>query len=132
MEYAVPREAGLAALREVRALDRERATGRISFPVEVRDRSGRRRTPLPGLRARHRSTWPSTRTRRPTTRGYFHGVEDVLRGYDGRPHWGKLHSRTAAGPRAGLPPLADFQAMRDRLDPDRVFTNAYLERVLGP
>ncbi len=26
----------------------------------------------------------------------------------------------------------DFLAMRDRLDPDRVFANPYLRRVLGP
>ena len=27
--------------------------------------------------------------------------------------------------------FADFLAVRDRLDPDRVFTNDYLDRVLG-
>ena len=33
--------------------------------------------------------------------------------------------------RPAYPRWADFQAMRERLDPDRVFTNAYLDRVLG-
>ena len=33
---------------------------------------------------------------RPTTRRTSRGVEQILRGYDGRPHWGKLHTRTAA------------------------------------
>ena len=28
--------------------------------------------------------------------------------------------------------FGDFVAVRDRLDPDRVFANPYLERVLGP
>jgi hypothetical protein len=27
--------------------------------------------------------------------------------------------------------INDFLAVRDRLDPDRIFTNAYLRRVLG-
>lgn len=29
------------------------------------------------------------------------------------------------------PRFGDFLALRDRLDPDRVFDNAYLRRVLG-
>jgi FAD/FMN-containing dehydrogenase len=59
-------------------------------------------------------------------------VDQLLRGYDGRPHWGKVHFQDAAelGPR--YPRFADFRALRDRLDPDRVFANAYLHRVLGP
>ena len=30
------------------------------------------------------------------------------------------------------PRWADFAAVRDRLDPERVFGNAHLDRVLGP
>ena len=54
-----------------------------------------------------------------------------MRGHDGRPHWGKLHTRTAADLAPAYPRWQEFQALRDRLDPDRVFTNAYLDRVLG-
>ena len=50
---------------------------------------------------------------------YFARVEQVLRGYDGRPHWGKLHTRTAADLAPAYPRWQDFLAMRDRLDPDR-------------
>src|ERR1700712_4737587 len=62
---------------------------------------------------------------------YFRGVEDVLKTYDGRPHWGKVHTRTAADLEAAYPRWADFQAVREQLDPDRIFSNAYLDRVLG-
>ena len=62
---------------------------------------------------------------------YFRGVEEIMRGYDGRPHWGKLHTRTAADLAPAYPRWQEFQALRDRLDPDRIFTNAYLDRVLG-
>jgi len=62
---------------------------------------------------------------------YFHGIEQLLCRYDGRPHWGKLHTRTAADLAPAYPRWADVQALRERLDPDRVFTNAYLDRVLG-
>jgi L-gulonolactone oxidase len=63
--------------------------------------------------------------------GYFRGVEEVLERYDGRPHWGKLHTRTAADLAPAYPRFEDFRALRDRLDPDRLFTNPYLDRVLG-
>jgi FAD/FMN-containing dehydrogenase len=49
----------------------------------------------------------------------------------GRPHWGKLHSRDAEFFRATYPRFGDFLAVRDRLDPERLFRNPYLDRVLG-
>jgi FAD/FMN-containing dehydrogenase len=52
--------------------------------------------------------------------------------HDGRPHWGKLHTLTADQLRPKYPRFDDFLAVRDRLDPHRVFTNPYLDRVLGP
>jgi FAD/FMN-containing dehydrogenase len=50
----------------------------------------------------------------------------------GRPHWGKWHYRTAEDLRPAYPEFDRFLAVRDRLDPNRLFQNAYLERVLGP
>jgi len=49
----------------------------------------------------------------------------------GRPHWGKMHSLDAAMLRSRYPRFDDFLAVRDALDPERRFGNAYLERVLG-
>jgi FAD/FMN-containing dehydrogenase len=54
-----------------------------------------------------------------------------MRDHVGRPHWGKLHTRTAADLAPAYPRFGEFLALRDRLDPDRVFANAYLRRVLG-
>ena len=39
--------------------------------------------------------------------------------------------RTADDLRPAYPHFDDFVAVRDRLDPHRVFTNPYLDRVLG-
>ena len=129
MEYGVPREAGLQALADVRTLI-ERSDWRISFPVEVRICPA---DDVPLSAAHDRETVYLAFHTNPQTdhRGYFHGIEAVLRGYDGRPHWGKLHNRTAEDLEPAYPRWKDFEAMRDRLDPDRLFTNAYLERVLG-
>jgi L-gulono-1,4-lactone dehydrogenase len=63
---------------------------------------------------------------------YFRAFERVAEGLGGRPHWGKLHYRDAASLRAEYPHFDDFLAIRDRLDPGRLFANAYTERVLGP
>jgi L-gulonolactone oxidase len=60
---------------------------------------------------------------------YFDTVERIMDDYGGRPHWGKLHRRTADVLRERYPRWDDAMAMRDRLDPDRTFRNAYLDRV---
>ncbi len=51
--------------------------------------------------------------------------------HDGRPHWGKLHTRDAAYLADAYPRFGEFTAVRERLDPERRFANAYLRRVLG-
>ncbi|MET0805499.1 MAG: D-arabinono-1,4-lactone oxidase, partial [Lacisediminihabitans sp.] len=62
---------------------------------------------------------------------YFRAVEAIMRGYGGRPHWGKMHYQHAESLAGLYPHFADFIAVRDRLDPARVFANPYLTRVLG-
>ena len=52
-------------------------------------------------------------------------------GLNGRPHWGKMHNRTAENLRPVYPRFDDFLAIRDRLDPGRLFANDYLRKVLG-
>jgi hypothetical protein len=54
-----------------------------------------------------------------------------MAGLDARPHWGKeLHHR-----REELEPLfpsyQQFLSLRDELDPERVFDNAFLRQVLS-
>jgi L-gulono-1,4-lactone dehydrogenase len=58
-------------------------------------------------------------------------VEAELRALRGRPHWGKMHWRTAADLRPVYPRFDEFVTTRDAVDPDRVFGNTYLETVLG-
>jgi FAD-linked oxidoreductase len=129
MEYAVPREAGLQALRECRrALDGSDL--RVSFPVEIRV-APPDDVPLSTASGRD-SFYLAFHTHRDAEhRDYFALVEPILRAHDGRPHWGKVHSRTAADLAPAYPRFDDFLALRDRLDPHRVFANDYLRRVLG-
>lgn len=129
MEYGLPFEAVPDALRELRALI-ERRGFRVSFPVEVRAAAA---DPLMLSTAHGRETGYIAVHRywRDPDREYFREAEAVLVAHGGRPHWGKMHTRTAAQLRECYPRFDDFVAVRDRLDPDRVFANPYLARVLG-
>ncbi|NUS58306.1 MAG: FAD-linked oxidoreductase, partial [Streptomycetaceae bacterium] len=62
---------------------------------------------------------------------YFTAVERIMTAHQGRPHWGKLHTRDAEYFADVYPHFADFRTLRDRVDPERRFGNAYLRRVLG-
>ena len=62
---------------------------------------------------------------------YFAAAQDIFTAHEGRPHWGKMHTLDAAYLRQRYPRLDDFVAVRDELDPHRVFSNPYLDRVLG-
>jgi FAD-linked oxidoreductase len=128
-EYAVPRAELAGVLGELRALFRRR-DWRISFPVEVRV------TPADDI-------WLSTAYGRDSAyiaihvqraaphQDYFADVEAVMTAAGGRPHWGKMHTRTAGYLAGVYPRFADFVALRDTLDPERRFGNPYLARVLG-
>jgi FAD/FMN-containing dehydrogenase len=129
-EYAIPRESLADVLAEIRALFARR-DWRISFPIEVRV------TPGDDL-------WLSTAYGRSSAyiaihvfhasphQEYFRDVEAVMTGVAGRPHWGKMHTRSAEYLRQAYPKHGDFVALRDELDPERRFGNPYLTQVLGP
>ncbi|MFG2339616.1 D-arabinono-1,4-lactone oxidase [Streptomyces yangpuensis] len=129
MEYALPREAVVEALRELRAMvDRSRL--RISFPVEVRTAPA---DDIALSTASGRDTaYIAVHMYRGTPyQAYFTAAEHIFTAHGGRPHWGKVHTRDAEYFSRIYPRFGEFTALRDRLDPDRVFGNDYLRRVLG-
>jgi L-gulonolactone oxidase len=102
----------------------------ISFPVEVRFTAA---DDIPLSTAHGRtSCYIAVHMYQGTQyQQYFEAVEDIMDDYGGRPHWGKLHFQTAETLAPRYPEWGRFQSARRRLDPDGVFTNAYLDRVLG-
>ncbi|GAA1910899.1 D-arabinono-1,4-lactone oxidase [Nocardioides lentus] len=128
MEHGVPMAAAAEALAAVRAIaDRHR----VGFPVEVRS-AGAEDVPLSPAYGRE-TCYVAVHVHRSVDHApYFAEVETALAALDGRPHWGKVHRRQAADLAPAYPRFADFLALRDRLDPQRMFANAYLRRVLGP
>jgi L-gulono-1,4-lactone dehydrogenase len=129
-EYAIPRESLAGVLTELRALFARR-DWRISFPIEVRVTPGD-------------DPWLSTAYGRDSAyiaihvfhasphEQYFRDVEGLMTAVGGRPHWGKMHTRSAEYLRQAYPKHGDFVALRDKLDPGRRFGNPYLTQVLGP
>jgi L-gulono-1,4-lactone dehydrogenase len=129
-EYEVPRDAVLDVLAELRGYV-PRLADPVMFPVEVRVSAAD-------------DIWLSTAYGRESAyvaihqyaglpyREYFRLFESVTAAVGGRPHWGKMHTLDAERLAALYPRFADFLRIRDELDPDRVFANPYLERVLGP
>ncbi|MFJ2786675.1 MULTISPECIES: D-arabinono-1,4-lactone oxidase [unclassified Streptomyces] len=129
MEYALPRETAVGALRELKAMV-ERSPLKVSFPVEVRTAPA---DDMALSTASGRDTvYIAVHLYRGTPHhAYFTAVERIMTAHAGRPHWGKVHTRDAAYFSGVYPRFAEFTALRDRLDPDRLFANDYLRRVLG-
>ncbi|MFF9110930.1 D-arabinono-1,4-lactone oxidase [Streptomyces sp. NPDC014805] len=129
MEYAVPRAAVTETLRELKAMV-DRSGLRVSFPVEVRT------APADDITLSTASGRDSAYVAVHMFRGtpyqrYFTEAERIFTAHEGRPHWGKVHTRDAAYFSQVYPRFAEFTALRDRLDPERRFQNDYLRRVLG-
>ncbi|MGY4924653.1 D-arabinono-1,4-lactone oxidase [Streptomyces sp. 900105755] len=130
MEYAVPREALVGTLRELKAMV-DRSGLRVNFPVEVRTAPADD-IALSTASARDSAYIAVHMFRGTPYQAYFTAAERIFTAHEGRPHWGKVHTRDADYFAGVYPRFGEFTALRDRLDPDRLFQNDYLRRVLGP
>jgi L-gulono-1,4-lactone dehydrogenase len=130
MEYGLPRESGPEAARRVIEWVRSNEYP-IFFPIEMRVAAGDDACLSPS-HERDTAYIAVHQYRGMEWRPYFEAVEAIMDDYGGRPHWGKRHFQTAATLAPRYPAWAEFQQARDTLDPDRVFSNEYTDRVLGP
>ena len=128
MEYALPREAAADAIPRVLAAAERHP---VNFPMEVRfvagddallSPAGGRDTVYIAVHVYRGMAWEP----------YFHDVEAIANAHGGRPHWGKRHFQSSATLAPRYPGWERFQEVRNRLDPERRFANAYVERMLGP
>ncbi|PIM69731.1 FAD-linked oxidoreductase [Streptomyces sp. JV178] len=129
MEYAVPREALVDTLRELKAMV-DRSHLRVSFPVEVRTAPADDIT-LSTASGRDSAYIAVHMFRGTPYQAYFTAAERIFTAHEGRPHWGKVHTRDTDYFAKVYPRFGEFTALRDRLDPERRFQNDYLRRVLG-
>ncbi len=128
-EYAVPR----AALGDVVAALRTWIDSHdvaLPFPVEVRV-VGADDIWLSTAYQRENAYVAVHQYHRMGDMGVFAAFGSIVAEHAGRPHWGKLHTLGADRLRELYPRFDDFLAVRDRLDPQRVFTNPHLRHLLG-
>jgi FAD-linked oxidoreductase len=130
MEYSIPREAASQGVRAVKEII-ERDQLIVSFPIEVRAVAPDDALLSPAYGG-DRAYIAVHMFQGVDFHPYFKAVEAAMKELGGRPHWGKWHYRTADDLRPAYPEFDRFLAVRHRLDPSRLFQNAYLERVLGP
>lgn len=129
MEFAVPREALVDTLRELKAMV-DRSKLRVSFPVEVRTAPADDIT-LSTASGRESAYVAVHMFKGTPYQAYFTAAERIFAAHEGRPHWGKVHTRDTDYFAKVYPRFGEFTALRDRLDPERRFQNDYLRRVLG-
>lgn len=128
MEYHLPAETQLEALREVVATIEDKRPD-VFFPIELR-------------RIAPDDAWLSP------FQGGLHGslavhayykddyaflftlIEPILRRHGGRPHWGKLNSLTAADLAKLYPRWNDFHELRKSVDPEERLLNPYLKKIM--
>jgi L-gulonolactone oxidase len=130
MEYEVPRAAMPSVLAALPGII-EGLPFKVQFPVEVRF-TGPDDVWLSHGYGRESAYIAVHQFAGSPYEPYFRAVEALCEPLGGRPHWGKLHYRDADSLRKAYPKFDDFLAVRDRLDPARVFANGYLDQVLGP
>ncbi len=128
-EFAMPREALTDVLAELKTWFGA-GHENISFPIEVRFTAAD-------------DVWMSTGHERDNVyvavhqyvrsdyQKYFAAAQDIFTAHEGRPHWGKIHTLDSSYFAERYSRFNDFVAIRDQLDPQRTFSNDYLDRVLG-
>ena len=129
MEYHLPRESGLKAVREVVAA-LEKHHHEVFFPLEIRYVKGDDIWLSP-FYGQDSMSIAVHRYFEEDYKPYFNTVEPILRKYGGRPHWGKLNSLGAAEFRELYPRWDDFSAVRREMDPEGRFLNSYLSSLFA-
>ncbi|HLY30742.1 MAG TPA: D-arabinono-1,4-lactone oxidase [Ktedonobacterales bacterium] len=129
MEYNIPAQEFATVLNEIRACINQRQFN-VHFPIECRFVHGD-------------DIWLSPAYGRDSAyiavhmyRGmeyvpYFQAIEEIFRRYQGRPHWGKMHTQTADSLATLYPHWEDFLRVRASLDPQGMFLNPYLRGLFG-
>ena len=129
MEYSVPAEAGGDCLLEILQAVKDNEVD-VVIPLEYRVieaddtwlsmYSGSRRVSI----SVHRMFDESYDE-------LFNLVEPIFWKYEGRPHWGKIHSLGYSELRALYPKFDEFVELRNELDPEARMLNPHLRQLFG-
>ncbi|MFC5996070.1 D-arabinono-1,4-lactone oxidase [Pseudonocardia hispaniensis] len=128
-EWALPRETLGTALRELGAAA---AARRMELRSPVLVRVGPAETGWLHPAWNRPTAWVALRSPRGVDPApLFALAGTVLEAVGGRPHWAGHHRWGRTEVERAYPRLADFQAVRNRFDPDRRFSGAHVDSLLG-
>ncbi len=127
MEYQIPAERGLECLAEVvETLRKHKAP--VFFPIEYRYVKGDDIWISPFYQQDSASI-SIHQYHKQDCREVFNIVEPVFRKYQGRPHWGKMHTLTTLELKKLYPRWDDFLKIRQELDPTNKWINPHLKSL---
>ncbi len=130
MEFHLPIENQLKALAEVvRTIEKERPD--VFFPIEARRIAPDDAWLSPFQGGGPRGSVAVHAYYRDDFSFLYQLIEPIFRRYDGRPHWGKLHTLNDGQLAAIYPRWKDFLAVRQELDPEGRMLNPYLKGLFG-
>lgn len=129
-EWAVPRDAAASMVREILDVIDKRGFD-VNFPLEVRFVAPDQDSFLSPSWGRDTGYVAAHMYQGMEWEPFMRAVQEVALAHDGRPHWGKRHFLTAAELAPKYPEWDRFQQVRRTFDPDGVFTNDHVRRVLG-
>ena len=128
MEYNVPFEAYKTVVKELQKMLKSNNYG-ISFPIEHRfiEQDDIMLSPA----NQRKSAYIACHVYKGMdyTR-YFKELEALFVDHLGRPHWGKMHTRTAAYFEKVYPEFNRFKEIRKQMDPNGIFKTPYLSSLL--
>jgi len=129
LEYAVAATDAVDCIRELtEAIRRKRVAG--VYPLEVRFIKADDGWLSPFYQ--RDSVSISVHQYHKQAHGELFGLaESIFHRYDGRPHWGKLHSLKAVDLARLYPRFDDYRALRRRLDPGGKLLNVHLRGIFG-
>ncbi|EZH65141.1 FAD-binding oxidoreductase [Bacillaceae bacterium JMAK1] len=127
MEYAVPLEKLPQILAHIRTA-LHTSNYNVHFPIEVRTVKADQLWLSPSYE--RSSAYIAFHMYSGTEfRPYFKAMEAIMDTFNGRPHWGKLHTKSSNQLRVLYPRFQDFLQLRDEFDPDQMFLNSYLREL---
>ncbi|CAM1345153.1 D-arabinono-1,4-lactone oxidase [Tenacibaculum amylolyticum] len=129
MEYNIPAEAYEDVFKDVQKIVNSKKYN-IHFPIENRWVKGDdiHMSPAYGRDSAYIACHVYNKKEYKT---YFADLEKVFKAYDGRPHWGKLNTFTTEDIIEKYPKFEVFLKNRKEQDPENIFINPYLEKLLG-
>ena len=129
IEFSLPADAGWSCFLEIRALMQEKFP-KVRWPLEYRTLKADSLL-LSSASERESVTISAHQGQKYAFEEFFLEVENIFRHFEGRPHWGKIHTHTAPELRRLLPYFERFCEIRSEIDPEGRFLNSFLTALYG-